>query len=153
MGHRMRVWYLSHCKATKDQARLRIRADSPDPSLLAYTKYGCRWRSRRKLRPLAPPPPWKRRHGRFIRGICAYAVSTEISCLIHFPSCICQLLVCWVINLIFFLHGFRKLCRTFLLMRVERGPYYHLKRAIIGSPAKRQVNGISLAGRWWPNIE
>ena len=33
----------------------------------------------------------------------------------------------------------------------ERGSKYHYKRAIIGPPAKRHLNGVSLAGRWWPN--
>ena len=30
---------------------------------------------------------------------------------------------------------------------------YHYKRAIIDPPAKRHLNGVLLAGRWWPNIE
>ena len=35
----------------------------------------------------------------------------------------------------------------------ERGSKYHYKRAIIGLPAKCHLNGVSLVGRWWPNIE
>ena len=35
----------------------------------------------------------------------------------------------------------------------ERGYKYHYKRAIIGPPAKRHLNGVSLAGRLWPNTE
>ena len=35
----------------------------------------------------------------------------------------------------------------------EGGSKYHYKRAIIGPPAKRHLNGVSLACRWWPNIE
>ena len=30
---------------------------------------------------------------------------------------------------------------------------YHFKHAIIGTPAQRHLNGVSLADRWWPNIE
>ena len=29
----------------------------------------------------------------------------------------------------------------------------HFKQANIGQPAKRHLNGVLLAGRWWPNIE
>ena len=32
-----RIWYLSHMRAAKVQASLRIRAVSPEPSLLAHT--------------------------------------------------------------------------------------------------------------------
>ena len=35
----------------------------------------------------------------------------------------------------------------------DRGSKYRYKWAIIGPPAKRHLNGVSLAGRWWPNIE
>ena len=35
----------------------------------------------------------------------------------------------------------------------ERWFKYQYKRAIIGPAAKRHLNGVSLAGRWWPNIE
>ena len=35
----------------------------------------------------------------------------------------------------------------------ERGSEYHYKWAIISPPAKRHINGVSLAGRWWPNTE
>ena len=35
----------------------------------------------------------------------------------------------------------------------ERGSKYNYKGAIIGPSAKRHLNGISLAGRWWPNTE
>ena len=35
----------------------------------------------------------------------------------------------------------------------DRGSKYHYELAIIGSPAKRHLNGVSLAGRWWPNTE
>ena len=37
----------------KAQTSPRIRAVSPEPSLLVYTKYGCRRRLRQKFRPLA----------------------------------------------------------------------------------------------------
>ena len=33
------------------------------------------------------------------------------------------------------------------------GSKYHYKRAIIGLPAKRHLNGASLACWWWPNIK
>ena len=32
-----RIWYLSHMRAAKVQVSLRVRAVSPEPSLLAYT--------------------------------------------------------------------------------------------------------------------
>ena len=35
----------------------------------------------------------------------------------------------------------------------EGGSKYHYKRAIIAPPAKRHLNGVSLACRWLPNIE
>ena len=34
-----------------------------------------------------------------------------------------------------------------------RGSKKHWKRASIGPPAKRHLNGVSLTCRWWPNIE
>ena len=40
----MRLWYLSHRRTAKAQARLRICAVSPEPSLFAHIKYGSRWR-------------------------------------------------------------------------------------------------------------
>ena len=40
----MRFWYLSHYRATKAQTSLRKCADSPEPSLLAYSRFGCRRR-------------------------------------------------------------------------------------------------------------
>ena len=35
----------------------------------------------------------------------------------------------------------------------EEGSKYHYKWANIGPPAKRYLNGVSLAGRWWPITE
>ena len=35
----------------------------------------------------------------------------------------------------------------------ERGTKYHYKRAIIGSPAKRHLNDVSLAFHCWTNIK
>ena len=35
----------------------------------------------------------------------------------------------------------------------EGGSKYHYKRAFIGLPAKRHLNGVSLTCWWWPNIE
>ena len=35
----------------------------------------------------------------------------------------------------------------------ERRSKYHCKRTIMGPSAKRHLNGVSLAGRWWPNTE
>ena len=35
----------------------------------------------------------------------------------------------------------------------EGGTKYHYKRVNIGPPAKRHLNGVLLACRWWPNIE
>ena len=35
----------------------------------------------------------------------------------------------------------------------DRGSECHYKWAIIGPPAKHHLNGVSLDGLWWPNIE
>ena len=51
---KMVLWYWSRSRASKAQASLRKCADSPETSLLDYTKYGCRWSFRLKFRPLAP---------------------------------------------------------------------------------------------------
>ena len=50
----MRLWYLSNRRPAKDQATLRIRAVSPEPSLFAHMNYGGRRRVRPKSRHLAP---------------------------------------------------------------------------------------------------
>ena len=58
-----------------------------------------------------------------------------------------------------FMHGSRNFCQRrstlniFLMMRGEGRSKYIYKRAIIGTPVKRHLNGLSLACRWWPNIE
>ena len=49
-----RIWYLSHMRAAKVQASLRIRAVSPEPSLLAHTSSESRGTFRQKARSLAP---------------------------------------------------------------------------------------------------
>ena len=52
MGHVKRIWYLSHMRAAKVQASLRIRAVSPEPPLLAHTTMSQEEPSDRK------PDPW-----------------------------------------------------------------------------------------------
>ena len=49
-----RIWYLSPMRAVKVQASLRIRAVSPEPSLLAHTSSESRGTFRQKARSLAP---------------------------------------------------------------------------------------------------
>ena len=53
-----RIWYLSHMRAAKVQASLRIRAVSPEPSLLAHTSSESRGTFRQKARSLAPLNSW-----------------------------------------------------------------------------------------------
>ena len=52
------IWYLSHMRAAKVQASLRIRAVSPEPSLLAHTSSESRGTFRQKARSLAPLNGW-----------------------------------------------------------------------------------------------
>ena len=54
MDHVKRIWYLSPMRAAKVQASLRIRAVSPEPSLLAHTSSESRGTFRQKARSLAP---------------------------------------------------------------------------------------------------
>ena len=54
MSQLIRFWYLSHRRPAKDQASLRTRAVSPEPSLFAHMQYGSRWRVRPKLGLLSP---------------------------------------------------------------------------------------------------
>ena len=77
MGKYTGFRYLSHRRVARAQASLRTCADSPEPSLLAYRKYGYRWRLRPIFRHLSSldTSEWA-----FIRGVCAYAINTEISC-------------------------------------------------------------------------
>ena len=53
-----RIWYLSPLRAAKVQASLRIRAVSPEPSLLAHTSSESRGTFRQKARSLAPLNGW-----------------------------------------------------------------------------------------------
>ena len=53
-----RMWYLSPMRAAKVQASLRIRAVSPEPSLLAHTSSESRGTFRQKIRSLAPLNSW-----------------------------------------------------------------------------------------------
>ena len=53
-----RIWYLQPVRAAKVQASLRIRAVSPEPSLLAHTSSKSRGTFRQKIRSLAPLNGW-----------------------------------------------------------------------------------------------
>ena len=53
-----RIWYLSHMRAAKVQASLRIRAVSPESSLLAHTSSESRGTVRQKTRSPAPLNGW-----------------------------------------------------------------------------------------------
>ena len=53
-----RIWYLSPMRAAKVQASLRIRAVSPEPSLLAHTSRESRGTFRQKARSLAALNGW-----------------------------------------------------------------------------------------------
>ena len=53
-----RIWYLSSMRAAKVQASLRIRAVSPEPSLLSHTSSESRGTFRQKARSLASPNGW-----------------------------------------------------------------------------------------------
>ena len=68
-----------------------------------------------------------------------------------------QSLRCWSTQMNAGMYGSRQFCQrgsnfenVFL---VDEGSKYHFKRAIIGPPAKRHLNCVSLACRCWPNIE
>ena len=58
MGRVKRIWYLSHMRAAKVQASMRIRAVSPEPPLLAHTSNESRGTFRQKTRSLAPLNGW-----------------------------------------------------------------------------------------------
>ena len=58
MDRAKRIWYLSHMRAAKVQASLRIRAVSPEPSLLAHTSSESRGTFRQKARSLAHLNGW-----------------------------------------------------------------------------------------------
>ena len=58
MGRVKRIWYLSPMRAAKVQVSLRIRAVSPEPSLLAHTSSESRGTFRQKARSLAPLNGW-----------------------------------------------------------------------------------------------
>ena len=53
-----RIWFLSPMRAAKVQASLRIRAVSPEPSLLAHTSSESRGTFRQKASSLAPLNGW-----------------------------------------------------------------------------------------------
>ena len=58
MNRVKRIWYLSPVRAAKVQASLRIRAVSPEPSLLAHTSSESRGTFGQKARSLAPLNGW-----------------------------------------------------------------------------------------------
>ena len=58
MGSVKRIWFLSPMRAAKVQASLRIRAVSPEPSLLAHTSNESRGTFRQKARSLVPLNGW-----------------------------------------------------------------------------------------------
>ena len=66
-----RIWYLSPMRAATVQASLRIRAVSPEPSLLAYTSSESRGTFRQRARD--PWPLWMAGHAqlKFVMTECS----------------------------------------------------------------------------------
>ena len=58
MDYDKRIWYISPMRAAKVQASLRIRAVSPEPSMLTHTSSESRGTFRQKARSLAPLSGW-----------------------------------------------------------------------------------------------
>ena len=58
LDHVKRIWHLSPVRAAKVQARLPIRAVSPEPPLLAHTSSESRGTFKQKARSLAPLNGW-----------------------------------------------------------------------------------------------
>ena len=77
LSQHMRCSYLSDSRAPQALVSLCICTDSPEPSLLAYTKYGYSRRPRQIFKLLAMLDSSARA---FVDDICAYAKSTKISC-------------------------------------------------------------------------
>ena len=79
----MRLWYILQRRPAKDQASLRIRADSPEPLLFAYMKYGSRRRLRPELRWMAAYACLK---NEFMEGEKYHNLMTWLSYLLPFTS-------------------------------------------------------------------
>ena len=69
------IWYLSKFRAWKAQVSLGRYADSPEPLLIAHTKYGCRLRLVPQFSPVAllEMSAWV-----FKGGFCAYVIIPKI---------------------------------------------------------------------------
>ena len=68
-----RIWYLSPVRAAKVQASLRIRAVSPEPSLLAHTSS----ESRGTFRKPDPWPLWMAGHAQ-LKFVMTECLKTQI---------------------------------------------------------------------------
>ena len=89
------IWYLSPMRAAKVQASLRIRAVSPEPSLLAYTSSESRGTFRQKARSLAPLNGWacavKICHDGMLKDTNSLdgAYMLQLSALWYWTKCLC----------------------------------------------------------------
>ena len=83
-GQYMSFLYISHQQAQNTQTSLCIFKDSPEPMLLTYMNYGCRWRLRPKysLQALLDTSAWV-----FNRGIRTYVISIKFSYALDFQQC------------------------------------------------------------------
>ena len=93
MSQLMTLWYLSHRWPAKAQASLRIRAVSPEPSLFAHMKYGCRWRVQTKNQTFSPTGwlrmrVWRmslrRMKSTIISWHSSFAVYTQNTCILSY---------------------------------------------------------------------
>ena len=91
LGRDKRIWYLSPMRAAKVQASLRIRAVSPEPSLLAHTSSESRGTFRQKARSLAPLNGWacavKICHGGMLEDTNSLDVAQLIILICHTYIC------------------------------------------------------------------
>ena len=95
-----RIWYLSHMRAAKVQASLRIRAVSPEPSLLAHTSSESRGTFRQKARSLDPLNGWacavKICHGGMLKdtdsldGAQLHFIKHKIKVAVFLVSFVCE---------------------------------------------------------------
>ena len=110
MDRDKRIWYLSLMRAAKVQASLRIRAVSPEPSLLAHTSSESTGTFSQKARSLAPLNGWacavKICHDGMLEdtnsldgahlkfGLPFSSKNWLWSLIVVFP----ELLICWFVN-------------------------------------------------------